>query len=187
LPTLRDRIEALQLRAGDVILEEWYEELSSILKTITEEGVVTYEGDIKGDLVPVRDLVFDLGKPLKRIRKIHAGYGYFLYGIFPHTTLLGIRQNYMAAEMQDVFDEHLVVLFNGIARVKAKHEYDFYAYLYWIPKATGIGQLAALNDGKQIPAVVWKEMDFTVSKDDKLNVRVKPGGEVTIAVYNIPS
>lgn len=187
MPSLRARIEALHLRPGDVIMEEWYEQLESLLKDITEEGAVTYDGYITRDLIPTKDLTFDIGKPLKRIREIHAGYGYFLYGIFPHTTLLGIKQDFIAPEMQDVFDEHLTILFNGIARVKAKHEYDFYAYLYWIPKATGMGQLAALNEGKPIPAVVWKEMDFTVSKDDKVNVRVKPSGKVTIAIYNIPS
>jgi len=97
-----------------------------------------------------------------------------------------LQQDYYAYEFTDIFVHDLIIAFDGVCRVKAKHEYDFYTYLKWIPALTEVEQLAALNEGKIIQKQVWKEMDFTVSKADKVNVQVSPSGRVTIAVYNIP-
>ena len=176
----------LKVLPGQVIRSRWANDLVDAIQTVAEYGAVDYGGYVHSDLIPDVDLALNLGIQNLRFKEVHAGYGYFTYGIYPHTILLGIQQDYSATEMTNIFDPDLIILFDGIARVKALHEADFYAYLYWIPSATGSAILAALNEGKVIPASVWKEMDFTVSKDDKVNIQVKPGGKVTIAVYNIP-
>lgn len=176
----------LKVRTGQVIRASWANDLVDAIQTVAEKGAVSFYGYVHRDLIPDIDLLLNLGLFNQRFREVHAGYGYFTYGIFPHTFLLGIQQDYQAPELTDVFDPDLLIEFDGIARIKAKHEYEFYAYLKWIPAATQTEQLAALNEGKIIAANIWKEMDFTVSKQDKVNVQVSPSGKVTIAVYNIP-
>ncbi|RKX44972.1 MAG: hypothetical protein DRP27_05355 [Thermotogae bacterium] len=176
----------LKVKTGQVIRSSWANELIEAIQTVAERGAVDYYGYVRKDLIPETDLALNLGIENLRFKEVHAGYGYFTYGIFPHIHLLGIKQNYQAPELTNIFDPSLAIIFDGIARVKATHEYEFYAYMYWIPSATKEAILAALNDGKPIPPNVWKEMDFTVSKSDKINVQVSPSGKVTIAVYNIP-
>jgi len=178
--------EYLKVKTGQVIRSSWANELIDSIQMVAEKGAVDYYGYVHKDLIPDRDLALNLGLENLRFREVHAGYGYFTYGIFPRTMLLGLQQDYYAYELTDIFDPDLLIEFDGICRVKAKHEYDFYAYLSWTPALTGIEELAALNEGKLIPKQVWKEMDFTVAKSDKVNVQVSPSGKVTIAVYNIP-
>jgi len=184
------KYDYLRLKTGQVITQDWFNDIADAIEEIDRAvfaySAVDYYGYVHKDLIPDTDLLLNLGMETRRFKQVHAGYGYFVYGIFPRTTLLGLQQDYLAHEFTNIFDPDLVIEFNGLCRVKAKHEYDFYAYLYWIPYVTEIGQLAALNEGKVIPKQVWKEMDFTVSKADKVNVQVTPSGKVTIAVYNIP-
>ena len=82
MPTLEERIQGLYLRTGQVITEDWYAELVSVLKDLSTGGAVTYEGYVLRDLKPQQDLVINLGEPDLRFREVHAGYGYFTYEVF---------------------------------------------------------------------------------------------------------
>jgi len=82
MPVLKDKIDDLRLFAGEPILETWYADLTEVLTDIVQEGAVTYEGYIQADLIPIKDLEFKLGKPIRRLKEVHGGYGYFSYSLF---------------------------------------------------------------------------------------------------------
>ena len=180
------KFDYLKVTPGMVIRSSWANELVDAIETVSEYGAVSYEGYISKDLIPDADLAINLGLEDRRFKEVHAGYGYFTYGIFPHTFLLGIQQDYYAPAFADIFPEDLLIEFDGFARVKTDLEYESYVYLLWIPAATKVAELALLNDGNPVPAGTWKEFDFTTTKGDKINVRVSRTERVTIAVYNIP-
>ncbi len=180
------KFDYLKVQPGQVIRSSWANDLVDAIEMVSEDGAVTYEGYILNNLIPEADLAINIGAETKRIKTIFAGYGYFTYGIFPHTFLLGLQQDYLAPALTDIFDPDLLVEFSGIVRVKAELEYESYVYLLWTPASTQIAQLALLNDGNPVKPGVWKEMDFTATKGDKVNVRVSKTERVTIAVYNIP-
>ena len=180
------KFDYLKVSPGQVIRSSWANELVDAIETVSEDGAISYEGYVSKDLIPNIDLAVNLGLENRRFKEVHAGYGYFTYGIFPRTTLLGIQQDYYAPALADIFEPDLLIEFDGIARIKAELEYESYVYLLWIPAATQVAELALLNNGKPAPSGTWEEFDFTTTKGDKVNVRVSKTERVTIAVYNIP-
>lgn len=104
----------------------------------------------------------------------------------PKPYLLGYQVDYVAPEMYDVFSPDLVVLWDGRVRVKVMGDNDFLAYVKFVPNTTPVEVLATLNSATPITANSWFEFDFTVNKDDKVNVRVTPTTKITIFIYNIP-
>ncbi len=77
MPSLEDLI----LRAGDVILEEWYLNHYNIHKSIDElllgvTSVIRY-GYVYSSLIPYAPSIVDVGSAYKPFRNIFADYGYF--------------------------------------------------------------------------------------------------------------
>jgi len=104
----------------------------------------------------------------------------------PKPILLGIKADYQAPDFADIFPSDLLIQKDGKIVTKLVSEYSVYTYVKWTPKDIGTPIIGLLNEGKQIEAKAWREFDFTVNKDDKVNVRISPASKVTIAVYNIP-
>jgi len=102
----------------------------------------------------------------------------------PHR--VGIKVAYYAPAMADVFDPDITMNYDGRARFKLSGYEDFIAYIKHIPAGFVQEIIAALNSANIIEKDTWAEFDFTVNKDDKVNVRVYPSTTVTVIVYNIP-
>jgi len=81
MPTLEERINKLYLKTGDVITEEWYGDLTSLLKDLSAQSAVDYAGYVHRHLIPEIDLAFRLGIEDRRFLSLHAGYGYFAYEV----------------------------------------------------------------------------------------------------------
>ena len=236
MPYLDELRESLRLEGGDVIMEDWYDDLVSYLEKIEKEGAVDYEGVIHKDLIPDTNDKYVIGSPDKKIKEIHvsdveaenvnANVGNFSDNVYvqgkrvlkdedpihiasffdyaksqveqaiqdallnlgipakPH--LLGYKVDYVAPAMADIFPHNLNVQFDGRVRIKVMGDKDFYAYMKFKPNVAPIEIIAWLNEGKPIKAKTWKEMDFTVNKDDEVNVKVAPTTKITILIYNIP-
>ena len=60
-----------------------------------------------------------------------------------------------------------------------------YVATKWIPAGTVEEIIGYLNARNSIPPESWHEFDFTVMKNDKINVRVYPGMTVTVFVYGL--
>jgi len=256
MPYLDELRERLRLEAGDVIMEDWYEDLVNYLEKIEKEGAVDYIGYIHSHLIPDKDALYNVGIHNSKLKQVHSVYGYFSnikadtmnatnvqsddittneinankgnfsedlrlqgkrvlkdedpihiasfyeyaksqveqaireallnLGIPPKPHLLGYQVDYYAPAMADIFPQDLNVQFDGRVRIKVVGNVDFYAYMKFKPNVAPIEIIAWLNDGRPIKANTWKEMDFTVNKDDKVNVKVVPTTKITILVYNIP-
>ena len=107
-------------------------------------------------------------------------------GIPPKPHRVGVKVAYYAPAMADLFDPDLVMNYDGRARVKLSGYENFVAYLKH--RAYDVAQdiIATLNSANPIEANAWAEFDFTVNKNDKVNVKVFPSTTVTVIVYNIP-
>ena len=272
MPYLDELRESLRLEGGDVIMEDWYDDLVTYLEDIEKHGGVDYEGIIHKDLIPDRDGVIRIGSDDKKLKEVNTKtldaenvnaevgnfsdnvyvqgkrvlkdedpihiasffdyaksqveqaikdallnlsiptkieekkvvdvYSFYDYaknqieqtikdallnlGIPPKPHLLGYQVDYYAPAMADIFPQDLNVQFDGRVRIKVVGNVDFYAYMKFKPNVAPIEIIAWLNDGKPIKANTWKEMDFTVNKDDKVNVKVVPTTKITILIYNIP-
>jgi len=75
MPTL----EELRLRTGQLVTEDWYDSLVDYLEQLGYGGVISLYGYVVKDLVPIVDLLLNLGIPLRRWLEVHVGYGYFAY------------------------------------------------------------------------------------------------------------
>jgi len=239
------KLEYLKARYGEVLTPEKWNEMIDKLQETREAGAVTYEGYVLRDLIPVKDLMLNLGIRSLRFLEVHAGYGYFAYGIYPpppavwyggmversiwpETDMLlnlgfknlrwkqvhsgygyftegawvkdnpvlttadlpkmeriGFVTGYSAPDMADIFSPDLSAPFDGRVRTKIIGDRDFYAYIKWYPPGVAAAIIAALNAGATIPLNAWHEFDFTVMKDDYVNVRVSPVAVVTVAVFGI--
>jgi hypothetical protein len=73
LPTVED----LRLATGQLVTEDWYNDLCDLLGQIAYEGVVNLYGYVAQDLVPYADLLINLGMSVKQFNKIYCAYGYF--------------------------------------------------------------------------------------------------------------
>ena len=75
-------IEELRLRSGQVITEDWYDKLCSVLSEIYYDGAVDMYGYAHKDIVPDWDLVRMLGSGKLRWKEVHCGHGYASYDMF---------------------------------------------------------------------------------------------------------
>jgi len=107
-------------------------------------------------------------------------------GIPPKPSRVGVKVAYYAPAMVDIFDPDLVMNWDGRARFKLSGYEDFWAYVKHTAYDLAISIVAALNSGNPIEKDTWAEFDFTVNKNDKVNVRVFPSTTITVIVYNIP-
>jgi len=73
MPTL----DQLRLRTGQLVTEDWYDALVDYLEQLGYGGVISAYGYVVGDLVPIVDMLLNLGIPLRNFLAVHAGYGYF--------------------------------------------------------------------------------------------------------------
>jgi len=69
MPTLED----LRLRTGQLITEDWFDALVDYLEQIGYGEVISVYGYVMKDLVPIQDLLLNLGIPLKRFKELHVG------------------------------------------------------------------------------------------------------------------
>jgi len=99
--------------------------------------------------------------------------------------LLGYVVNKYVPEGYDVFDSDITVDRNGRVRFKLWLSITGYAAVKWTPAGLAEAILGYLNAKDPIPSDAWHEFDFTVMKDDKINVRVYPSQNVTIFVYGL--
>lgn len=60
---LKERIDLLRLKTGQVISEDWFDELGDLLEDITSRGAVSYEGYVYRSLVPYKTRTINLGSP----------------------------------------------------------------------------------------------------------------------------
>jgi len=107
-------------------------------------------------------------------------------GIPPKPHRVGVKVNYYAPAMADLFDPDLVMNYDGKARFKLSGYEDFIAYIKHVPYGLAQEIVAALNSAMPIEGRTWAEFDFTVNQNDKVNVKVYPSTTVTVIVYNIP-
>jgi len=223
MPSLDELRERLHLKAGDLITEEWYDDLVTYLKAIEKGGAVDYGGYVHSDLIPDTDAIYNLGSSNLRFNNIHAVKGefsedlkvqgkrvikdedpihiasFFDYakqqitesiidallnlGIPPKPELIAYKIDYYASEMTDVFDPDVIVKFNGRVRIKVTTTSDAHLYLKHIANAVGVEVTSLLTATRKN---TWIEKDFTVNKDDKVNVSVLPSCKISIYIYNIP-
>jgi len=256
MPYLDELRERLRLEAGDVIMEDWYDDLVSYLEKIEKSGAVDYAGYIHSHLIPDKDAFYNLGIVNLRLKQVYSVYGYFSYiktdsmlihniqtdvvtaeevnakrgnfsedlrlqgkrvlkdedpvhiasfydyaksqieqavrdallnlGIPAKPKLLGYQVDYYAPAMADVFSSNLIVQDSGRIRIKIIGNADFYSYLKHKPSGVPTEILGLLNAGNPLTKDSWYEFDFTVVKDDEINVKVTPTTRITILIYNIP-
>jgi len=79
MPYLDELRERLRLEGGDVIMEDWYDDLVSYLEKIEKEGAIDYSGYIHGDLIPDKDALFSVGVHNFRLKQVCSVHGYFSY------------------------------------------------------------------------------------------------------------
>ena len=72
MPYLDELRESLRLEGGDVIMEDWYDDLVKYLEDIEKHGGVDYEGIIHKDLIPDQDAVRSIGSDDKRVKELNA-------------------------------------------------------------------------------------------------------------------
>jgi len=78
MPTIED----LRLITGQLVTEDWYDLLVDYLEQLSYGGVISVYGYVVADLIPIADLLINLGIPLKQFLAVHAGYGYFSGGVW---------------------------------------------------------------------------------------------------------
>jgi len=72
MPYLDELRESLRLEGGDVIMEDWYDDLVTYLEQIEKNGAVDYEGVIHKDLIPDTNDKYVIGSTDKKIKEIHV-------------------------------------------------------------------------------------------------------------------
>lgn len=75
-------LESLRLRTGQLVTEDWYDELADLLSELAYGGALTIYGYVSADLIPAYDLMINLGISLKRFKELWAGHGYFAYDVY---------------------------------------------------------------------------------------------------------
>lgn len=78
MPTLDD----LRLKTGQLVTEDWFDNLVDYLQEIGYGGVISLYGYVMKDLVPYADLLLNLGLPLKQFKEVNAGTGNFSTNVF---------------------------------------------------------------------------------------------------------
>lgn len=81
-------LEELRLKTGQLVTEDWYTTLCDFLCELGYGGVISAYGYVSGDLIPISDLLFNLGIPLKRFKELHAGWGFFDYYVYINNKLV---------------------------------------------------------------------------------------------------
>jgi len=312
MPTLKERIDDVFRATGQVVFEDWFDNLRTTLDLMAFYGAVTYDGYINEDLIPIEDEEILIGLPDRRLRGIYSEYedisgearinvlkandiialdiesdtitvgiakvnnldvddldseygtisnlssnkakildlqsdeiyvsdtintkelivdeiegelGYFSDNLFvqgkrvikdedplyiasffdkavsqitesiidaledlnipPKATLIGKVVGYDAPPMADVLPTDALVEFDGIVRIKMVSDYDVFAYLKWTPYGEPYPIVGLINGGNVVKSNVITEMETTVSKNDKVNVKVFPGAKISVFVYNM--
>lgn len=81
-------LEDIRLKTGQLVTEDWYTTLADYLCQLGYGGVITIYGYVSADLIPVADLLINLGIPLKRFKELHAGWGFFDYYVYVNNKLV---------------------------------------------------------------------------------------------------
>ncbi|MBA7541997.1 hypothetical protein ES705_34313 [subsurface metagenome] len=75
-------LEHLRLSTGQLVTEDWYDDLCDFLCEIGYGGIISAYGYAQADIVPLINCAINLGLPLKQFFKVHAQYGYFQNQIY---------------------------------------------------------------------------------------------------------
>jgi len=78
MPTL----DELRLKTGQLIVENWYDDLVDFLEQVETDGAVDFYGYVHKDLIPVADLLINLGLSLARFKSIHVETVYYRNLVF---------------------------------------------------------------------------------------------------------
>jgi hypothetical protein len=73
MPSLED----LRLRTGQLIVEQWFDTLVDALENLTYDGAVDLYGYVHKHLIPIGDLILNLGLPTFRFKEIHVETVYY--------------------------------------------------------------------------------------------------------------
>ena len=60
---LKERIDLLRLKTGQVISEDWFDELGNVLEDMSERGAISYDGYVYRSLIPYETRKVSLGSP----------------------------------------------------------------------------------------------------------------------------
>lgn len=81
MPTLQERINKLFLATGQVVFEDWFENLRDLAEDMAFYGAVSYFGVINYDLLPKTPFAIRLGSFDKPLKTIVSGYEYAIFSI----------------------------------------------------------------------------------------------------------
>ena len=98
----------------------------TIEQLIEEKAIPTYwyGGAVASDVYPDTDLALNLGFSDKRFKEVHAGWGYFTYGIIPTPTATW----YGGQVSSDIYPETDLMLNLGYSNKRFKEIYGGYGY-----------------------------------------------------------
>ncbi|RLI18883.1 hypothetical protein DRO54_09570 [Candidatus Bathyarchaeota archaeon] len=199
LEKLDEKVEAYYLDCKDEIanvstnVEQYYLEIKSELGDI-ETIVNQLKSDVAGIKTDVRQYYLETKKELgtvetkvDQLKSDVDGIAEDVHEIYlmKIPRLLASVINQSVSEGADVFSPDVEVDRNGRVRFKLLLSVIGYVATKWIPAGTVEEIVGYLNARNPIPESSWFEFDFTVMRNDKINVRVYPGMTVTIFVYGL--
>jgi len=162
-------------------VRQYYLEIKDELKTISvAPNVEKYYLEIKDELGTIDAKLDQLKSDVDGM----AGDIHEIY-LMKIPRLLASVINQSVSEGADVFSPDVEVDRNGRVRFKLWLSVIGYVATKWIPAGTVEEIVGYLNARNPIPEASWHEFDFTVMKNDKINVRIYPGMTVTVFVYGL--
>lgn len=69
-------LDELRLKTGQLVTEDWFTKLVDYLEQLGYGGIISIYGYVMRDLVPVEDLLINLGIPLRNFKELHVGSAY---------------------------------------------------------------------------------------------------------------
>jgi len=66
-------LDELRLKTGQLVTEDWFDKLVDYLEQLGYGGIISLYGYVMKDLVPVEDMLINLGVPLRNFKEIHVG------------------------------------------------------------------------------------------------------------------
>jgi len=121
LPDLR--FKALYAGYGRFDYNVWIGE-KKVEQLIKEKAPPFYGGVLKYDTYPETDLAINLGLSDLRFKQVHAGYGYFAYGVYPPPPAVW----YGGVVKEDVYPETDLALNLGFSDLRFKQVHAGYGY-----------------------------------------------------------
>lgn len=181
LTNLKSNVESL-----DAKVNAYYLDAKSEIKTLESEV-----NTIKTDIASLSDKVdiyyLEIKSELKELKSEVDPISDYVREIYlmKVPSLLVCLINEPVVEGTDIFPIDIPIDRSGRARFKLLLTKLGYVQVKLISPILPIEILGYLNAGEPIPSDAWHEFDFTVMKDDMINVRVYPSQNITIFIYSL--